>query len=72
MTVVTPVIMTGAFVVTDREQGILREMLLAPVRRESLLIGKCLGGATVATCQAALLLTLAGLAHIPYHPGALA
>jgi ABC-2 type transport system permease protein len=71
MTVVTPALMTGASLVTDREHGILREMLLAPVRRESILIGKCLGGATVATCQAALLLTLAGLAHIPYHLGAL-
>ncbi|MGH3392160.1 MAG: ABC transporter permease [Actinomadura sp.] len=71
MTVVTPALMTGASLVTDREHGILREMLLAPVRRESLLIGKCLGGATVATCQAALLLTLAGLAQIPYHPGVL-
>ena len=34
--------------VMDREFGFLREMLVAPVRRSSIVVGKCLGGATVA------------------------
>ena len=35
----------------DREYGFLREMLVAPVRRGSIVLGKCIGGATVASFQ---------------------
>src|SRR6266536_2193100 len=52
----------------DREFGFMREMLVAPVRRGALVIGKCLGGATVATIQGAIMLVLAGLVHVPYDP----
>jgi len=62
-------ISAGASIVWDRESGFLREMLVAPVRRGTLLIGKCLGGATVATCQGAVVLACAGLIHVPYRPG---
>ncbi|HAM03405.1 MAG TPA: ABC transporter, partial [Acidimicrobiaceae bacterium] len=46
----------------------LREMLVAPVRRGALVIGKCAGGATVATLQAVIMLVLAGLVQVPYNP----
>ncbi|MGC0419513.1 ABC transporter permease [Embleya sp. AB8] len=72
MTVQGTAVATGASIPWDREAGLLREMLVAPVHRASLLLGKCLGGATVATCQGALVLALAGAAHIPYHPALLA
>jgi ABC-2 type transport system permease protein len=62
-------ISVGASIVWDRESGFLREMLVAPVRRGTLLIGKCLGGATVATCQGAVVLASAGLIHVPYRSG---
>jgi ABC-2 type transport system permease protein len=42
-------IFSGVSVVWDREFGFLREMLVAPIRRTSILAGKCLGGAIVAT-----------------------
>jgi ABC-2 type transport system permease protein len=58
-------------VVWDREFGFLREMLVAPVSRSSLVIGKILGGATIATIQGAALLLLAGLVHVPYDPALL-
>jgi ABC-2 type transport system permease protein len=54
--------------VMDREFGFLREMLVAPVRRSSIVVGKCLGGATVAALQSVILLVLAGLAGVPYDP----
>ena len=54
--------------VMDREFGFLREMLVAPVRRSSIVVGKCLGGATVATFQGVILLALAGLVDVPYDP----
>lgn len=68
MTVVTPAFTVGSSLVADLQRGILHEMLLAPIRRESLLISKCLGATAVATCQATLLLIPAGLFGIPYQP----
>jgi ABC-2 type transport system permease protein len=59
---------SAASLVWDREFGFLREMMVAPVRRSSLVIGKCLGGATVAGAQGALVLALAPLVDVPYTP----
>ncbi|MDA0566907.1 ABC transporter permease [Streptomonospora sp. S1-112] len=67
-----PAVSAGASIVWDRESGFLREMLVAPVRRSTLVLAKCLGGATVATCNAVVVLACAGLVGIPYHPGLLA
>lgn len=62
-------IFAGISIVWDREFGFLREMLVAPVPRTSILLGKCFGGATVATLQAVVLLALAGLVGVPYDLG---
>jgi ABC-2 type transport system permease protein len=66
----TSVLFTAAFsgisLVWDREFGFLREMLVAPIGRGAIIVGKCLGGATVATLQSLLLLALAGTVGIPY------
>jgi ABC-2 type transport system permease protein len=59
---------SAASIVWDREFGFLREMMVAPVRRSSIVIGKCLGGATVASFQGVIVLCLAGLVHVPYAP----
>ena len=59
---------SAASIVWDREFGFLREMLVAPVRRSSIVIGKCLGGATVASFQGVILLAIAGAVHVPYAP----
>ncbi len=45
--------------VWDREFGFLKEILVAPVSRVSIVIGKIAGAATVATLQALILLALA-------------
>ena len=52
-------------IVWDREFGFLREMLVAPVRRSSIILGKALGGATVASIQGLLVLVLAPLVDVP-------
>jgi ABC-2 type transport system permease protein len=57
---------SAASLVWDREFGFLREMMVAPVRRSSLVLGKCLGGATVAGFQGVIVLSLAGLVGVPY------
>jgi ABC-2 type transport system permease protein len=68
----TSVLFTAMFsaisIVWDREFGFLREMLVAPVRRGSILVGKCLGGATVATLQGLLVLVLAPFVDVSYDP----
>jgi ABC-2 type transport system permease protein len=59
---------SAASIVWDREFGFLREMMVAPVNRSSIVIGKCLGGATVASSQGVIMILLAGLVHVPYDP----
>jgi ABC-2 type transport system permease protein len=66
MAVMFTAMFSAASLVWDREFGFLREMMVAPVRRSSLVIGKCLGGATVATSQGVILIALAGLVDVPY------
>ena len=68
MSVMFTAMFSAASIVWDREFGFLREMLVAPIRRSSIVIGKCLGGATVATFQGVLVITLAGLVDVPYDP----
>ncbi|PZS27471.1 MAG: ABC transporter [Pseudonocardiales bacterium] len=66
MAVMFTAMFSAASVVWDREFGFMREMLVAPIRRSSIVIGKCLGGATVATFQGVLVIALAGLVGVPY------
>src|SRR6266487_2505885 len=46
-------------VVWDREFGFLREILVAPIKRSAVAVGKALGGATQAMVQGVLLLVFA-------------
>jgi ABC-2 type transport system permease protein len=66
MAVMFTAMFSAASLVWDREFGFLREMMVAPVRRSSLVLGKCFGGATVAGFQGVIVLMLAGLVGIPY------
>jgi daunorubicin resistance ABC transporter membrane protein len=68
MSVMFTAIFSAASIVWDREFGFLREMLVAPVSRSAIVIGKCLGGATIATFQGIIMLALAPLADVPYNP----
>jgi len=68
ITVVFSAMFSAASIAWDREFGFLREMMVAPVRRSSIVIGKCLGGATIAALQGTIVLALAGLVSVPYDP----
>ena len=70
MAVLFTAMFSAASLVWDREFGFLREMMVAPVRRSSLVLGKCLGGATVASFQGIIVLGLAGTVGVPYAPRA--
>ena len=68
MSVLFTAVFSAASIVWDREFGFLREMLVAPVSRSAIVIGKCFGGATIATFQGIVMLCLAWIAHVPYSP----
>ncbi len=59
MTVLMTAFMSGVSVVWDREFGFLKEVLVAPVSRVSVVVGKMMGGATVALVQGLIILVLA-------------
>ena len=62
MSVLFTAMFSAGSIVWDREFGFLREMLVAPVRRSAIVLGKCLGGATVAHVPGPIvILALAGL-----------
>ena len=72
MTVMFTAMFSAASIVWDREFGFLREMMVAPIRRSSIVIGKALGGATVASFQGVIVLALAWSVHVPYSVGLVA
>ncbi len=52
---------SGVSVVWDRQFGFLREIIVSPVSRAAIAVGRTLGGATTALLQALILLTLSFL-----------
>jgi ABC-2 type transport system permease protein len=64
MTVLQTSIFSSISVVRDREFGLFKEILAAPVSRTSITLGKILGGATTTTLQGMLMLVLAPLVGI--------
>lgn len=57
--------------IEDRREGFLQGVLVAPVRRVSIVAGKVLGSTLLATLQGALLLLAVPLAGVPLAPGTL-
>lgn len=62
MVVLFTAIFTTMSVIEDRHSGFLQAVLVAPGSRASVVLGKCLGAASVALLQSALFLMLAPLA----------
>jgi len=54
-------VFSGVSVIFDRQFGFMKEMLVAPVSRTSIIIGKILGGAVTATIQGLILMGVAAL-----------
>jgi len=68
MTVLMTSVFSGLSVVWDREFGFLKEVLVAPLSRTGIVLGKAAGSATVATIQGSMLLVLAPLIGITLTP----
>ena len=61
MSVLMSSFMGGVSVVWDREFGFLKEVLIAPINRASVTIGKALGSSTIAMIQGIIILLFAPL-----------
>src|ERR1700728_414867 len=59
MIVLVPSIFTMMSVIEDRKEGFLLSVLVAPVSRSVIVLGKVLGGATLATAQGVIFLVFA-------------
>jgi len=66
MSIIFTSIFSGMEVIWDRQFGFLKETLVAPMSRFSIMIGRTLGGATVATAQG-IIVMLISLAF-GFHP----
>ena len=59
MTLLFTATMSGVSVVWDKEFGFLKEVLVAPVNRFSIILGRSLGGMTTAIIQALIIMAIA-------------
>lgn len=71
MTVLFTSIFSAVSIVWDREFGFLKEVLVAPVSRTAIVVGKALSGSTVATLQGAMILLLAPLVGVRLYPASI-
>ncbi|HLZ58981.1 MAG TPA: ABC transporter permease [Ktedonosporobacter sp.] len=68
MTVIFSGLQSAVSIVYDREFGFLKEVQVAPTPRSTLVIGKCLGGASSSTIQALIILIFAPFASVALNP----
>ena len=61
MTILFSSVMNGMSLIWDKQFGFLKETLVAPVSRTSLLFGRCLGGATISIFQGIVVIIISFL-----------
>ena len=62
-------IFTSISIIEDRREGFLQSVLVSPVSRSSMVLGKVLGGAIIALIQALLFLSVALFLDVSWSPG---
>ncbi len=68
MTVLFTSLFYGIYIIWDRKLDFLKEVLVAPVSRASVFIGKVLGGATDVMMQVIFLVIIGFFINIPFTP----
>ena len=68
MSIITSSLFSAMSIVWDREFGFLREMLVAPVTRGSLVLGKAVGGGSVSVAQGLILIVFAPVVGVTLTP----
>ena len=66
MSVLTSALFSAIAIVWDREFGFIREMLVAPVSRSTLVFGKALGGGSVSVVQGIVLVVAAPVVGVSF------
>lgn len=69
MTILFTSLFSALSIIWDREFGFLKEVLVAPISRSAVAIGKALGGATVALFQGTIMLAFAPFVGVALTPG---
>lgn len=69
MTVLFTSIFSAISIIWDREFGFLKEVLVAPISRTSVALGKALGGSTISMFQGTIMLVFAPVLGIKLTPG---
>jgi ABC-2 type transport system permease protein len=64
MTLLFTSVFSAISIIWDREVGFLKEVMVAPISRSAVAVGKTLGGSTVAMLQGCLMLAFAPFLHI--------
>jgi ABC-2 type transport system permease protein len=62
-------IFSTASIIEDRQAGFLQSVMVAPLPKAAIVLGKIAGGATLAALQGLILLPLAGLVGASLEPG---
>jgi ABC-2 type transport system permease protein len=70
MSVLFTCFFSAGSLVWDRELGFMREMMVAPVRRSAILVGKCCGGMTAGAFQGSVMLVIGAIGGVPFTPTA--
>jgi ABC-2 type transport system permease protein len=68
MTVLQSSVFSGISIVWDREFGFLKEILVAPIGRSGIVLGKVLGAAAIGLMQAIIMLILAPFVGVSLEP----
>ena len=68
MTVLTSSLLSGTSVVVDREHGFLKEVLVAPLSRVGVIVGKALGGSLTSLLQGLIMLAIAPIIGLSITP----
>ena len=66
MTVIFTALFNGAYIVWDKKIDFLKEVLIAPLSRTTIFVGKVMGGVTDALMQAYILLVIGIFLGIPF------
>jgi len=67
MSVLFTSVFYGLYIIWDRKLDFLKEVLVAPISRSSIFLGKALGGVTDAMIQGVVLLAIGSLVILPIH-----
>jgi len=64
MTVLMTSVMSGVSIVWDREFGFLKEVLVSPLNRSGILLGKAVGATSIAIIQGVIMLVIAPIVGV--------